>query len=107
MDEKELSQRETIEGVSVFVGGTTSVQGLSTCIVAYATKEKRTSMKMRGIGASAINQMVKATIIAKSRLSEKGIKVYTDFYFKDVPSNRHGEGEKTISGIEFELEFEE
>ena len=90
------------EGV-IFVKGTTNTKGLSTCIFASATKEKRAEVKLRGIGAGANNQMTKAIIIAKGKLAEKGINITIDMYFKDIPSKR--EGEDGITGVVYLILF--
>ena len=90
------------EGV-IFVKGTTNTKGLSTCIFASATKERRTEIRLRGIGAGANNQMTKAIIISKGKLAEKGISVGIDMYFKDIPSKR--DGEEGITGVEYLITF--
>ena len=90
------------EGV-IFVKGTTNTKGLSTCIFASATKEKRSEVKLRGIGAGANNQMTKAIIIAKGKLAEKGIGVNIDVYFKDIHSKR--EEEDGITAVEYLITF--
>lgn len=100
MNEEGKELREDI----IFVKGTTETKGLATCIFATATKDGKEQVKMRGIGHGAIGQMSKAYIIAKGKLSEKGIKATLDMYFKDIPSKR--EGENNITALEFLIKFD-
>ena len=104
MSEIEVPHEHSVEqdGV-IFVKGITSTKGLASCIFASATKEKRSSIVLRGIGAGANNQMTKATILAKGELSKKGIYFLIDMYFKDVDSNRVGE--EGVTAIEYKLTF--
>ena len=88
----------------IFVSGKTETKGLSTCIFASATKDEKKEVKMRGIGHGAIGQMSKAFIIAKGKLSEKGISTTVDMYFKDISSKR--DGEDNITAIEYLIKFE-
>ena len=95
-NEFELGEDETI-----FVKSTTNSKGLSTCIFVSAVKEQRKTLKLRGIGAGANNQMTKAVIIAKGKLTEKGISVNVDMYFKDINAP-DGSG---MTAIEYLLTF--
>lgn len=88
----------------IFVSGKTETKGLSTCIFASATKDGKKEVKMRGIGHGAIGQMSKAFIIAKGKLSEKGISTTVDMYFKDIASKR--DGEDNITAIEYLIKFD-
>ena len=69
-----------------------------------ATKDGKKEVKMRGIGHGAIGQMSKAFIIAKGKLSEKGISTTVDMYFKDIASKR--DGEDNITAIEYLIKFD-
>lgn len=79
------------------VGGGTPTRKLASSIAASCTKEGLNSVKIRGIGAAAVNQMVKATILAGTYLSQKGVGTEIKMCFKDVDNN--------ITAIEFELTF--
>lgn len=94
----ELTDVETL-----FCSSSTNIKGLSNCIFLCAVKEKKKSVKLRAVGASAINQMVKAIILAKGKLSERGIKMTFDMYFADIDSKVAGED--NISGIEYCVTF--
>ena len=99
-----LEQEIAVDGDSVaMVKSGTPTKSLAVFITTSATKEKLDHIKIRGIGAGAVNQMVKAVITAKSRLSEKGITTTWDAYYRDVDS-RSDDG-KSISAIEFNIKF--
>lgn len=57
------------------------------------------TVPVQAIGAGAVNQMVKASIIAASYLSVDGIEIETRMSFTDVPMD--GKGERTA--IRFEV----
>ena len=94
----------TVDGDVALVKSGTPTKSLAVYIVTAFTKDKQTEVKLRGIGAGAVNQMVKAVISAKSRLVEKGIKVTFDSYYKDVKSKYNAD--EQISAIEFLIKFE-
>lgn len=102
-DLKENEKVESKDG-TILVSGRTNTKGLATCIFATATKEKRSEVRLRGIGHGAVGQMSKAYIIAKGKLSEKGINSTIDMYFKDIASKK--EDEDNITGIEYLIKFE-
>lgn len=91
------------EGV-IWVGSTTETQKLASSIFNSRVKEGRGEVKLRGIGAGAVNQMTKAYIIAKGKLIEKGIAASIDVSFKDVEPE-DTEEKKTITAIEFTVTF--
>lgn len=101
----EESGKEVFENQQeiTMVKSSTPTKSLAVFIITSATKDKLDSIKIRGIGAGAINQMVKAVITAKSRLGEKGIKLVWDAYYQDVDS-REGDDRK-ISAVEFAVTF--
>tara|TARA_Y100000034_G_scaffold29728_1_gene36205 strand:+ start:71876 stop:72178 length:303 start_codon:yes stop_codon:yes gene_type:complete len=87
-------------GETIFVKSSTSVKGLATCIMAEANNPEVDVVKIRGIGAGANNQMTKAIIVAKGKLSAIGVGVNLDVYFKNVESSHSND---TISAIEYSL----
>lgn len=86
-----------------FVKSATPTKSLAVFITTSATKEKLDYVKIRGVGAGAINQMVKATISATSKLAEKGIKTSIEMYYQDVDGKESDSG--TISAIELCIKF--
>ena len=96
---KERVSDVAVDGDVALVKSGTPTKSLAVYIVTAFTKDGQTEVKLRGIGAGSVNQMVKAIITAKSRLSEKGITTSSDMYYRDVES-RDGTEEK-ISAIEF------
>jgi stage V sporulation protein SpoVS len=58
---------------------------------------------LRGVGAGAVSQMTKATIISKGVLAQKGVNLRIDPSFQDIPSRKE-EG-KTITAILYKLEL--
>lgn len=83
------------------VKSSTPTKSLAVFIVTAYTKDKLDGVKLRGIGAGPVNQMVKAIITAQGRLKEKGVTLHQEAYYKDVPS----EGGGVISAIEFNVKF--
>lgn len=82
----------------VRVSGTTSTKKLAACIFAAMRKEEKPGMILRGVGASAFNQMGKAYAKAKENLVEIGVKLSVDIRFADVPDRDHDKS--TISAME-------
>lgn len=101
MSNEELQLDRATEGEVALVKSSTPTKSLAVYITTAYTKDKLGGVKLRGIGAGAINQMVKACISAKGRLKEKGVSLVSEFYYKDV-TNAEGE---VISAIEFEVKF--
>jgi len=94
---------ETKRDEITYVKSTTATKALAVFLVTSATKEKLEQVKIRGIGAGAVNQMVKAIITAGSRLTEKGVQISYTMYYKDVESR--DSGDTNISAIEFCVKF--
>lgn len=101
-NEQEVALAQDASGIT-FVKSSTPTKSLAVFITTSATKDKLEGVKIRGIGAGAVNQMVKAVITAKSRLGEKGITLTWDAYYKDVESRESGDG--NISAVEFSITF--
>ena len=99
---------ETLETIThdgdeiALVKSTTPTKSLAVFITTACTKDGLEGVKLRGIGAGAVNQITKALITAKGRLLTKGVSVAFDINYKDVP-NREKTG--TISAIEFSIDF--
>ena len=85
------------------VGRATSTIGLSRCIYAVATKEKLSEIRLRGVGASAVNQIAKGIAKASGNLYSKGISVTTSISFQDVESKLR---EEPDSSLVFLLKFD-
>jgi stage V sporulation protein SpoVS len=92
--------KEKIEKV-LFVSGTTNPKSLAKSIFASFTKEKLSTVKVRGIGAASVNQLCKGIIIAKSMLIQKDITLVFDIYFVDVKNIE----KNNITAIEFSIDF--
>ena len=68
------------------------------------------TVRLRGIGAGAIAQMVYAVTIASGWLKQKNVNLKYQHYYKDVPNEKRTIGRNdsvTITAIEYELIFEE
>lgn len=91
----ELKQSEGL----IFVKSSTSTKGLALCI--YSELTKRDNVIVRGIGAGANNQAVKAVCVATERFSKKGMRLFAELQFSEVPSV--DDPEKLISGVEYKL----
>lgn len=82
----------------VKVSGSTSTKNLAACVFAAMRKEEKPGMVLRGVGASAFNQMGKAYAKAKQDLAGIGIKLMVDIQFADVPDR--DDAKETISAME-------
>jgi stage V sporulation protein SpoVS len=69
------------------VGSKTDSVSLSKCIVSMQ-QEGFKDIYMRGVGAGAVSQMTKATIISKGVLAQKGVNLRIDPSFQDIPSRK-------------------
>lgn len=81
------------------VKSSTDTTRLAKSIAATYTKEGKDGVTLRAIGAGAVNQAVKAYVISKGILSQKGINQTVDMQFKDVDDN--------ITAVEFVIAFAE
>jgi stage V sporulation protein SpoVS len=66
------------------------------------------TVRLRGIGAGAIAQMVYAVTIANGWLRQKNVNLQYQHYYKDVPNEKRmtgGSNSVTITAIEYELKF--
>lgn len=88
----------------LYAGSSTDATGLAKCINACCVKEQRESVRLRGIGAGAISQIVKSIIIAEGMLIQKGVTITYKFGFKDVDSSDPSNKEP-ITAVEFSVLF--
>jgi stage V sporulation protein SpoVS len=87
-------------------GATNSKKLASTIVACYFNGDEK--IKLRGIGAGAIAQMVYAVIIAEGLLKHKNVIISYKHYYKDVPNENYSAEKKndlTITAIEYELNF--
>jgi len=82
----------------VRVSGSTSTKSLAACIYAAMRKPEKQGMILRGVGASAFNQMGKAYAKAKIDLAEISVTLLVDIRFADVPDRDNDR--ETISAME-------
>lgn len=87
------------------VSSHTSAKQLASSIFACKANEKPDRIVLRSVGAGAINQMVKAFIIAKGMLLQKGFKTTMDLRFGDIVGKEE-EGSQSITAIELVINFE-
>lgn len=104
-----MENNETKKEVKLLkVKSSTNSKLLASSIVSCFTDGAKT-LKLRGIGAGAVTQMVYGVIIAEGRLKQKDVKMNYRHYYKDVVNHNFEATKKsdpTISAIEYELTFD-
>ena len=101
MNEEVVKTEKEIK--TLFSGSNTNTKGLAQCIHACCIKDKEEVIKIRGIGAASISQIVKALIISEGMLLQKGVLIEYRAAFKDVES-MDGDKEE-ITAVEFTVNF--
>lgn len=83
-----------------YIKSSTPTKSLATYITTSATQEGVTQLKLRAIGAGAVNQMIKGVITSEGRLIEKGIRLSYKMSYQDVTLD-----EATVSAIQININF--
>ena len=91
----------TEQGVN-YVKGSTPTKSLATFITTSALTDRVKVLRLRAIGAGAVNQMVKGLITSEGRLIEKGIRLATKMSYQDIET----EGGGKVSAIQMVITFD-
>jgi stage V sporulation protein SpoVS len=95
------------------VGAGTPPKELAKSIAATYTKEGKGEVKLRSVGAGAVNQMMKGLIISKSLLQQRNISIEFDAFFSNVekksvfPDAKEHEKEEFVTAIDICIKFTE